>query len=63
MENKKEYGWICPKCGKVNAPWKSECDCPKDWYVPYPTYIPYPNFLYRPNEPFWVVTPDSYTYV
>lgn len=21
------YGWICPKCGRVNAPWKSHCDC------------------------------------
>lgn len=20
-------GWICPKCGKVLAPWVSECDC------------------------------------
>ena len=22
-----EYGWVCPKCGKALAPWKSECDC------------------------------------
>lgn len=20
-------GWVCPKCGKVLAPWRSECDC------------------------------------
>ncbi len=20
-------GWVCPKCGKVNAPWKPSCDC------------------------------------
>lgn len=20
-----QYGWICPKCGTVMAPWKSEC--------------------------------------
>lgn len=22
-----EYGWVCPKCNRVNAPWKSTCDC------------------------------------
>jgi hypothetical protein len=22
-----QYGWICPKCGKVNAPWKDSCNC------------------------------------
>jgi hypothetical protein len=20
-------GWLCPRCFKVNAPWKSCCDC------------------------------------
>lgn len=20
-------GWICPRCGTINAPWKSKCDC------------------------------------
>jgi len=20
-------GWICPRCGKVLAPWIRECDC------------------------------------
>ena len=22
-----QRGWICPKCGKVLAPWRAECDC------------------------------------
>lgn len=22
-----QYGWVCPKCGTANAPWKSFCDC------------------------------------
>lgn len=21
------YGWVCPKCGRVNAPTKMTCDC------------------------------------
>ena len=26
-------GWICPRCGTVNAPWKDKCDCiPAGWH-------------------------------
>lgn len=21
------YGWVCPKCGSVNAPWAAMCPC------------------------------------
>lgn len=21
------YGWVCPKCGCVNAPWAATCPC------------------------------------
>lgn len=26
-----KYGWICPRCGKVNAPWVAECNCSADF--------------------------------
>ncbi len=22
-----QQGWVCPLCGKVNAPWSPSCDC------------------------------------
>jgi DNA-directed RNA polymerase subunit RPC12/RpoP len=27
------YGWVCPKCGQVNAPWISTCSCSKKWKI------------------------------
>lgn len=24
------YGWVCPVCNKVNAPWVEHCDCNKN---------------------------------
>ena len=41
-----EYGWACPRCGRVNAPWKSTCDCPGGYY--YPTWYPWDY-----KEPWW----------
>jgi hypothetical protein len=23
-------GWLCPRCDRVNAPWKEQCDCSGD---------------------------------
>lgn len=27
VEQPPREGWICPRCGKVNAPWRPMCDC------------------------------------
>ena len=41
-----EYGWVCPRCNKVNAPWKSTCDCSGGYY--HPTWYPWDY-----KEPWW----------
>lgn len=36
-----EYGWVCPRCSRVNAPWKSTCDCTRNHWYPtweWPSY-------------------------
>ena len=35
----KQYGWVCPLCGRANAPWLSQCPCqPKTtWTFTSPT--------------------------
>lgn len=38
------YGWICPRCGKVWAPWVQSCTCVADsgWHInPQPPYVFY----------------------
>ena len=31
---KAEQGWECPRCGRINAPWRSQCDCSKNnWTI------------------------------
>ena len=35
MEPIMAYGWVCPVCGKVNAPWASQCTCKGKLPVPY----------------------------
>lgn len=60
------YGWICPKCGRVNAPWKDHCDCSNGIAVPDaplntpfynpPTEIPIP---FKPCGPTWNFNYDN----
>lgn len=39
MESIMTYGWVCPVCGKANAPWASQCTCKGKLQAPYePTY-------------------------
>lgn len=49
------YGWICPKCGRVNAPWKSTCDCSKG--IATPNTPPNTPFPFAPFEPYIPHTP------
>lgn len=35
MEPIMTHGWVCPVCGKVNAPWASQCTCNGKLPAPY----------------------------
>lgn len=37
-----EKGWECPRCGRINAPWVRQCDCPNNWNCPTITWT-YPG--------------------
>ena len=41
------HGWVCPKCGKVWAPWVDSCHCGQ-CNTQYPLYPPHPLY-----PPFW----------
>ena len=47
----KQYGWVCPLCGRANAPWISQCPCQ-------PTVTTWTGPIW--SSPEWTNTP-SYT--
>jgi hypothetical protein len=67
-------GWFCPRCQKVNAPWREACDCapaaktititpdPRPYTVPPPPYrMPSAWVDWRPWPQPWQPWPQ-YTY-
>lgn len=51
-----QYGWVCPRCGKVNAPWKDSCNCYLN--IPYtPPNTPAPATPFNPT-PYWPQVPE-----
>ena len=36
MTNYGRYGWVCPLCGRANAPWLGQCPC-QPWTFASPT--------------------------
>lgn len=33
ISNMAQEGWICPRCGKVNAPWVMQCSCNRNTQI------------------------------
>ena len=54
MDDTNTYkGWVCPRCGRVNAPWVSQCNCGGNVFIKIntlPTTTPSPC-VGCPNHP------------
>lgn len=59
-----EQGWECPRCGRINAPWKSQCNCSRNNYQTV-IYKPYDNEWWKHiycNSDTFKVHPESTTW-
>lgn len=52
-------GWVCPKCGRGNAPWKGTCDCGPQ-FIEWPSTITWP-FNDPPPKTSYPIPPPTYT--
>ena len=44
-----QQGWECPRCGRINAPWMSQCFCNRSYW--YPTWTS--DHVYVGDKPEW----------
>ena len=44
-----QQGWECPRCGRINAPWMSQCCCGRGYW--YPTWTS--DHVYVGDKPEW----------
>ena len=44
-----QQGWECPRCGRINAPWMSQCVCSRGYW--YPTWTS--DHVYVGDKPEW----------
>lgn len=49
-----QEGWLCPKCGKVLAPWREECD----HVIRMSFKFTIPATPYTPSQPLWETAND-----